>query len=74
MPDPEQFPRRISVAVNADELAAIELLIDREHVSLTEAVRRLISYGGFMYRAVKVDRSELVVQPEGGKPKTVELL
>lgn len=74
MTDPAPQPKRINVAVNADELAAIDLLIDREHVSLTEAVRRLISYGGFLYRAARVEGSEVVVHPREGKPRVVELI
>lgn len=75
MTDPEP-PRikRINVAVNAAEVAALDLLIEREGVSLTEAVRRLVSYGDFVYRAVKVDSGELVLHPKDGKPRAVELL
>lgn len=56
--------RRINVAVNAAELAAIDMLIEREEVSLTEAVRRLIEYGHFVYRAAKVDGSQVILRDE----------
>lgn len=46
-------PRRINVAVTPDMMAAIDRLIDREGVTLTEAVRRLIGYGDVVYRAVR---------------------
>ena len=34
-------------------MAAIDRLIEREGVTLTEAVRRLIGYGDVVYRAVR---------------------
>ena len=46
-------PRRINVAVTPDMMAAIDRLIEREGVTLTEAVRRLIGYGDVVYRAVR---------------------
>lgn len=58
-------PRRINVAVNDDELVALKNIIDREGVTLTEAVRRLIGLGDYVYRAVKVDGSELLVHKDG---------
>lgn len=72
----DQTPRikRINVAVSPDELAAIDLLIEREGVSLTEAVRRLISYGDFVYRAVRVEGATMLVQEPNGSTKEVYLL
>ena len=62
--DTTEDPRikRINVAVNAEMLAAIDLLIDREGVTITEAVRRLIGYGDFVYRTVKIDGARLIAQ------------
>lgn len=34
-------------------------MIDNENVSLTEAARRLVSYGDFIYRAVRQDGYEV---------------
>ncbi|MBV9013194.1 MAG: ribbon-helix-helix protein, CopG family [Pseudonocardiales bacterium] len=67
-------PRRINVAVNSDMLAAIDRVIEREQVSLTEAVRRLISYGDYVYRAVKEENSTFVVRPKNGKEREVVLV
>lgn len=65
--EPEQRQiERINVAVNADELAAIQLLIERERISLTEAVRRLILYGAALYTAITAGRE--VVLTGGGQP------
>jgi len=56
--------KRINVAVNAETLAALENVCERENVSLTEAVRRLIGIGDVMYRAAKEDQGELLVRTE----------
>lgn len=34
-----------NVAITADRLAAIDQVIEREHVTLTEPVHRLVTYG-----------------------------
>ena len=45
--------RRINVAISPDTVRALEHVIDREGVTLTEALRRLVGYGDFVYRAVR---------------------
>ena len=65
-PEPPQQIKRINVAVNTDELTAITLLIQRERISLTEAVRRLICYGQALYTALTAGRD--VVLSGGGQP------
>lgn len=55
-------PKRINVAVNPATLAALELVIEREGVSLTEAHRRLIGYGETLYRAVKLDGAAVLLR------------
>jgi hypothetical protein len=67
-------PRRINVAVNSDMLAAIDQVIEREQVSLTEAVRRLIGYGDYVYRVAKDEDSTLVVRSKNGKEREVVLV
>ncbi len=65
MTDTEQARiKRINVAVNADMLASIDRVIAGEEVTLTEAVRRLIAYGDFVYRTVRQDRATLLIQRE----------
>jgi hypothetical protein len=59
-------PKRINVAVSPDTIRALENVIEREGVTLTEALRRLVGYGDFVYRAVKDNREQLMVKgPEG---------
>lgn len=69
---PEQ-PKRINVAVTPEVIQAIQTVIDNEQVTLTEAVRRLISYGNFIYRAVKQEDSEVLLR-NGDSIREVVLL
>jgi hypothetical protein len=55
-------PKRINVAVNPEMLAALEAVIERDQVSLTEAVRRLLGYGEVVWRAVKEDQAAVLLQ------------
>jgi hypothetical protein len=67
-------PRRINVAVTPDMLAAIDRVMDHEQVTLTEAVRRLIGYGDFLYRTVKQDGQEIIVRGEDGGERGILLV
>lgn len=62
----EMIPQRINVAINVDMLAAIDRVIEREQVSLTEAVRRLVTYGELLYRSSRDDGATIVVKHTGG--------
>lgn len=65
---PRTEPKRINVAVSPDTVSALENVIEREGVTLTEALRRLIGYGDFVYRAVRENREQLVVKgPDGAR-------
>lgn len=66
-------PKRINVAVSPDTVSALENVIDREGVTLTEALRRLIGYGDFVYRAVRENREQLVVKGTEGTREVVLL-
>lgn len=54
--------RRINVAVNPETVEALRVLCDREHVTLTEATRRLVGYGAALYTAAKVDGAEILIR------------
>jgi len=59
-------PRRINVAISPDTIRALEQVIEHEGVTLTEALRRLIGYGDFVYRAVRQRGEQLFLNgPEG---------
>lgn len=65
---------RIDVAVGEDTVAALTLLIEREGVTLAEALRRLVGYGDFVYRKVKQDEAEMIVKRPWRRPRALELL
>jgi hypothetical protein len=59
---PRPEPKRINVAITPDMVLALELVMQREGVSLTEALRRLVGYGDFVYRSVKKDDATVLVK------------
>ncbi len=65
--------KRINVAVSPDTVRALENVIEREGVTLTEALRRLVGYGDFVYRAVREDREQLIVKGSEGSREVVLL-
>lgn len=67
-------PRRINVAVTADTVAAIDRVIERESVTVTEAVRRLVNYGEFFYRATKEEGLRVVVEDTDGHAREVIMI
>jgi hypothetical protein len=59
-------PRRINVAISPDTVRALEHVIEREGITLTEALRRLVGYGDFVYRAVRQRGEQMfLTDPEG---------
>jgi hypothetical protein len=66
-------PKRINVAVSPDTVRALENVIEREGVTLTEALRRLVGYGDFVYRAVRENREQLIVKGTEGSREVVLL-
>jgi hypothetical protein len=65
--------KRINVAVNPDIVRAIQRVMTTEQINLTEAVRRLIGYGDFVYRAIK-ENGEDVLLRKGDTTREVVLL
>jgi hypothetical protein len=66
-------PRRINVAISPDMVRALERVIENEGVTLTEALRRLVGYGDFVYRAVRECGEQLVVTGADGTREVVLL-
>ena len=66
-------PKRINVAVTPEVVLALQTVFDNEQVTLTEAARRLISYGDFIYRAVKQEGSEVLLR-NGDSTREIVLL
>lgn len=74
MSELDEKPRRINVAINDETVAALQNVIDREGVTLTEAVRRLMGYGDYVYRRSREDESELLVKRRWRAPRKVTIL
>jgi hypothetical protein len=66
-------PRRINVAISPDTVRALQHVIEREGVTLTEALRRLVGYGDFVYRAVR-ERGEQLLLTNADATREVVLL
>jgi hypothetical protein len=66
-------PKRINVAISPDMVRALENMIEREGVTLTEALRRLVGYGDFVYRAIKEGGEQLTVTGPDGTREVVLL-
>ncbi len=66
-------PKRINVAISPEMVRALENVITREGVTLTEALRRLVGYGDFVYRAIKEGGEQLTVTGSGGTREVVLL-
>jgi predicted DNA-binding protein (UPF0251 family) len=66
-------PKRINVAVTPETVQALRLVMDNEQVNLTEAARRLMSYGEFVYRAIKEDGQDVLLRA-GDTTREVVLL
>lgn len=72
LPNPDNI-KRINVAISPGNVASIQLVMKNEGVSLTEAVRRLITYGAFIYEAVKVDGEDCLLR-KGNVTREVVLI
>lgn len=53
---------RLSVNVAVSTQAALDRIVEREGVTLTEALRRLVAAGNVIYRATAVDGDELLIR------------
>lgn len=53
---------RLTVNVPTATEAALSRLVEREGVTVTEALRRLVSYGDLVYQATVVEGGELAAR------------
>lgn len=66
--------RRTTVNLDMPTVGIVEKIMTREGVNLTEAIRRAIGYGGFVYDAIKIDKAEVVVRKPDGSEHEIVLL
>lgn len=64
---------RIHLNVTPATETALRLVMVREDVPMTEALRRLVGYGDLVYRAVQLDGADVLVQ-RGRRTERVILL
>ncbi|GAB3431047.1 hypothetical protein [Actinophytocola sediminis] len=66
-PDASAKPKlgRISVNVTPATQAALDRLVEREGVTVTEALRRLVGYGDLVYETTQVDGDDLLIRRDG---------
>ena len=62
--DSTQKPKqgRISVNVTPATQAALDRVVEREGVTVTEALRRLIGYGDLVYETTQVNSDDLLIR------------
>lgn len=57
--------KRINVAVAQEAVEALQCIIGREEINLSEAVRRLVEYGALVYREIRVAEHQVVIRGGG---------
>jgi hypothetical protein len=62
---------RLTVNVGPSTLGALHSVADHEGVSITESLRRLISYGILLYRAIKDEDKEVLFRTKSGAMERV---
>lgn len=55
-------PARLSVLINEDTQNALRHVAQRDGISMTEAVRRLIGYGAAVDTAIRDDSKKVIVR------------
>jgi hypothetical protein len=55
-------PARLSVNMSTATEEALQEVAEREGVTVTEAVRRLVGYGHLLYRVTQIDGDEVLIR------------
>jgi hypothetical protein len=53
---------RLSVNITPATQAALDRLVDREGVTVTEALRRLVGYGDLVYETTQVNGDDILIR------------
>lgn len=56
---------RLTVNIGPATAEALRVVAENEGVTVTEALRRLVSYGDLLYRAVKLDNKDVLFRQDG---------
>ncbi|MEU4802720.1 hypothetical protein [Actinosynnema sp. NPDC023587] len=65
VPQPADKPTRLSVNISAATEETLQMIVDREGITMTEAVRRMIGYGRVLYEATVVNDDEVLIRRGG---------
>lgn len=65
--------KRITVNISPATVEALELVITREGVTLTEALRRLVGYGDLVYRASRLDGKTVLLRKDDESQEVILL-
>jgi hypothetical protein len=65
--DVSQKPKlgRISVNVTPATQAALDRMVEREGITVTEALRRLVGYGDLVYETTQVNGDDILIRRDG---------
>jgi hypothetical protein len=66
MAEGEPRVQRLSVNISPDTVAQLRHVLDRDDVSLTETVRRLIGYGALIDAAIRDNGEQVVIRGRHG--------
>jgi hypothetical protein len=53
---------RLSVNITPATQAALDRLVEREGVTVTEALRRLVGYGDLVYEATQINGEDILIR------------
>jgi hypothetical protein len=61
---------RLTVNIGPATAESLQFVVQREGVTITEALRRLVSYGDLLYRTLKVDKKDVLFR-EGDETQQI---
>lgn len=59
---PQPAASRLTINIRPDTKRAIDRFVEREGVSVTDAVRRLVGYGDLLYQRASVDEDHVLIR------------
>lgn len=65
---------KVTININVETEQALRTLAEREGVSITEAVRRLVGYGELLWRTTKIDGDEVLIRRGGKELERIHLI
>ncbi|RKT49271.1 hypothetical protein [Saccharothrix australiensis] len=70
--NPVDKPTRLSVNISPATEQALQMIVDREGITMTEAVRRMVGYGKLLYEASVV--GDQILLRRGGETAHVIII